>query len=33
MSHQLTFVDYEFNGKTRKQEFFARMVALLPWSK
>lgn len=35
MSHQLTFTDSEFNGKrrqTRKERFFARMEALLPWS-
>lgn len=34
MSHQLTFADCEFIGKrrkTRKEEFFARMEALLPW--
>ena len=34
MSHQLTFADSEFNSKrrqTRKEAFFARMDALLPW--
>jgi IS5 family transposase len=33
ISHQLTFVDSEFNGKrrkTRKDTFFARMEALIP---
>ena len=36
MSHQLTFADSEFNSKrrqTRKEAFFARMEALLPWSR
>ena len=36
MSHQLTFADSEFNSKrrqTRKEAFFARMDALLPWSR
>jgi len=34
MSHQLTFADYEFNGKrrqTRKEIFLSRMEQLLPW--
>lgn len=36
MSHQITFADCEFNSKrrqTRKEAFFARMEALLPWSR
>ncbi|WP_162627382.1 transposase, partial [Aeromonas media] len=36
MTHQLTFADSEFHSKrrqTRKEAFFARMEALLPWSR
>jgi IS5 family transposase len=36
MSHQLTFVDSDFNwkrSKTRKEIFLARMDAVLSWSR
>ena len=36
MTHQLTFADSEFHSKrrqTRKEALFARMEALLPWSR